>query len=381
MKTAYFDNAATTPLDKRVFDEMRDYFFTDYGNASSLHSFGQKARFGVEKSREVIANIINAKESEIYFTSGGTESDNLAIKGTAFAYNNKGSHIITSSVEHPAVLNTCKFLEDIGFNVTYVPVDGYGMVNPSDVEKSITEKTILVSIMHANNEVGTINDIEEICKITRDKGVLFHSDAVQTFGKLPIDVNKFGVDLLTISGHKLYGPKGTGVLYVRKNVKMQSQIHGGSHERELRAGTENVPGIVGIGKAAEIKAEEMESDCKLLSELENYFRQKINESIDNVTLNGHNENRLPGFLNMSIGKTEGEIVLLSLDLEGVAISTGSACSSGSSEPSTVLDAMGLSPERIVSSIRITLGKQNTREEIDYALSVFPKVIERIRKLM
>ncbi len=380
MKTAYFDNAATTPLDKRVFDEMRDYFFTDYGNASSLHSFGQKARFGVEKSREVIANIINAKESEIYFTSGGTESDNLAIKGTAFAYNNKGSHIITSSVEHPAVLNTCKFLEDIGFNVTYVPVDGYGMVNPSDVEKSITEKTILVSIMHANNEVGTINDIEEICKITRDKGVLFHSDAVQTFGKLPIDVNKFGVDLLTISGHKLYGPKGTGVLYVRKNVKMQSQIHGGSHERELRAGTENVPGIVGIGKAAEIKAEEMESDCKLLSELENYFRQKINESIDNVTLNGHNENRLPGFLNMSIGKTEGEIVLLSLDLEGVAISTGSACSSGSSEPSTVLDAMGLSPERIVSSIRITLGKQNTREEIDYALSVFPKVIERIRKL-
>ena len=380
MLTAYFDNAASTPLDKRVFEEMKDYFFTDYGNASSLHSFGQKARFGIEKSRETIAKIINAKESEIYFTSGGTESDNLALKGTAFAYKDTGNHIITSSIEHPAVLNTCKFLESCGFMVTYLPVDGYGTVNPSDVEKAITEKTILVSIMHANNEVGTINDIEEIGKITRDKGVLFHSDAVQTFGKIPIDVNKFGIDLLTFSGHKIFGPKGIGVLYIRKKVNIQSQIHGGDHQRDRRAGTENVPGIVGIGKAAEIKIQEMESESKSLCELENYFRTKLCESIDDIVLNGHIGNRLAGFLNISFEKTHGEVVLLSLDLEGIAVSSGSACSSGSSESSHVLKAMSLSPERIISSIRITLGKQNTKEEVDYALSVFPKVINRIRKL-
>ncbi len=380
MKRIYFDNAASTPLDKRVFEEMKNYFLADYGNASSVHTYGKKARIGIEQSRENIACIINAKESEIYFTSGGTESDNLAVKGIAYAYQDRGNHIITSSAEHTAVVKTCKFLESIGFKVTYLPVDKYGMVDPADVKKNITEKTILVSIMHANNEVGTINDIEEIGKITNEMGVLFHSDAVQTFTKLPIDVEKCKVDLLTFSGHKIYGPKGTGVLFIRKNVMIQPQIHGGSHERNKRAGSENVPGIVGIGKAAEIKIEEMESEYKRLKELEEYFWTKINENINDVYLNSHIEKRLPGFLNISFGDTDSEAVLLSLDLEGIAVSSGSACLSGSSEPSPVLAAMGLSIERAKSSIRITLGKQNTKEDIDYALTVFPKIVKRIREL-
>ncbi len=380
MKPIYFDHAATTSVDKRVFEAMKEFFHISYGNASSLHTFGRKARTGMDKSREIIANMINAKDSEIYFTSSGTESDNLAVKGIAYAYRDKGEHIITSMVEHHAVLNTCEFLESNGFKVTYLPVNKYGMVDPSDVKKSINKKTILVSIMHANNEVGTINDISEIGKITRENEILFHSDAVQTFGKLPIDVKGIGVDLLTISGHKIYGPKGVGALYVRRGIKIQPLLHGGSHERNKRAGTENIPGIVGLGKAAEIRAEEMGSEFKYLSELEDYFRTNLYETIDNIKFNGHPEEKLPGYLNMSFSGIEGESLLLSLDLEGIAVATGSACSSGSSEPSHVLEAMGLSPETVQSSIRISLGKQNTREDIDYALSVFPKVIKRLKEL-
>jgi len=380
MRPIYFDHAATTPLDERVFEAMKEFFHISYGNASSIHTFGRKARAGIDKSREIIANMINAKDSEIYFTSGGTESDNLAVKGIANAYRNKGQHIITSSVEHHAVLNTCEFLESNGFKVTYLPVDKYGMVDPSDVKKSINKKTILVSIMHANNEVGTINDIGEIGEITRENEILFHSDAVQTFGKLPIDVNEFGIDLLTISSHKIYGPKGIGALYVRRGIKIQSLLHGGTHERNRRAGTENVPGIVGLGKAAGIRAEEMESEFKYLSELEDYFRTNLYETIDNIKFNGHPEEKLPGYLNMSFSGIEGESLLLSLDLEGIAVATGSACASGSSEPSHVLEAMGLSPEMVQSSIRISLGKLNTREDINYALSVFPKVLKRLREL-
>lgn len=380
MKLVYFDYAATTPLDERVFEAMREFFYRDYGNASSLHTFGRKARTGIYESRETIANMINAKESEICFTSGGTESDNLAIKGVAYAYHNKGEHIIISSVEHHAVLETCKILETEGFKVTYLPVDKYGMVDPSAVKKSINKKTILVSIMHANNEVGTINDIGEIGKITKENDILFHSDAVQTFGKMPIDVNEFGVDLLTISGHKIYGPKGVGALYIRKGIKIQPLLHGGSHERNRRAGTENVPGIVGLGKAAEIRVEEMESEFKFLSKLEDYFRKNLCETIDNIKFNGHPEKKLPGYLNISFSETEGESLLLSLDLEGIAVATGSACSSGTSEPSHVLEAMGLSPETVQSSIRISLGKHNSKQDIDYALSVFPNVIKRLREL-
>jgi len=380
VKSIYFDHAATTPLDERVFEAMKEFFHISYGNASSLHTFGRKARAGIDKSREIIANMINAKDSEIYFTSSGTESDNLAVKGIAYAYRDKGEHIITSIVEHHAVLNTCEFLESKGFKVTYLPVNKYGLVDPSDVKKSIDKETILISIMHANNEVGTINDISEIGKITRENEILFHSDAVQTFGKLPIDVDRIGVDLLTISGHKIYGPKGVGALYVRRGIKIQPLLHGGSHERNKRAGTENVPGIVGLGKAAEIRAEEMESEFKYLSELEDYFRENLCETIDNINFNGHPEEKLPGYLNISFSGIEGESLLLSLDLEGIAVATGSACTSGSSLPSHVLEAMGLSPEMIQASIRISLGKQNTKQDIDYALSVFPKVIKRLREL-
>lgn len=380
VKPIYFDHAATTPLDDRVFEVMKEFFHTSYGNASSLHTFGRRARAGIDKSREIIANMINAKGSEIYFTSSGTESDNLAVKGIAYAYRGKGEHIITSMMEHHAVLNTCEFLESNGFKVTYLPVNKYGMVDPSDVKKSINKKTILISIMHANNEVGTINDISEIGKITRENEILFHSDAVQTFGKLPIDVKGIGVDLLTISGHKIYGPKGVGALYIRSGIKIQPLLHGGSHERNKRAGTENIPGIVGLGKAAEMRAEEMESEFRYLSELEDYFRKNLCETIENIKFNGHPEEKLPGYLNMSFNGIEGESLLLSLDLEGIAVATGSACASGSSEPSHVLEAMGLSPEMVQSSIRISLGKQNTKEDIDYALSVFPRVLKRLREL-
>lgn len=380
MRLIYFDNAATTPLDERVFEEMKGFLLNNYGNASSIHTFGRKARAGVDKSREIIAKVMNANESEIYFTSGGTESDNLAVMGIAYSYKDKGNHIITSSVEHPAVLNTCKFLESQGFKITYLPVDGFGMVDPSDVKKAITDNTILVSIMHANNEVGTINDINEIGKITKENNVLYHTDAVQTFGKLPIDVNKIGVDLLSISAHKLYGPKGIGGLYIRKGVKVHPQQYGGGQERNKRSGTENVPGVVGFGKAVEIRTSEMESDYKYLTELEIYFKTKLSEKIDNLYYNTHPERKLPGYLNISFNDTEGESLLLSLDLEGIAAATGSACSSGSIEPSHVLMAMGLSPERIQSSIRITMGKQNSKEDVDYALEVFPKVVKRLREL-
>jgi cysteine desulfurase len=380
LRLIYFDNAATTPLDERVFEEMKEFLLHNYGNASSIHTFGRKARAGVDKSREIIAKMLNAQESEIYFTSGGTESNNLAIKGIAHSYQDKGNHIITSSVEHPSVLNTCRFLESQGFKVTYLPVDGFGMVDPSDVRKAISENTIIVSIMHANNEVGTINDIDEIGKITKEFEVLFHTDAVQTFGKLPIDVNKIGVDILSISAHKIYGPKGIGGLYVRKGIKIQPQQYGGGQERNKRSGTENVPNIVGFRKAVEIRGFEMENEYKYLTELEKYFKTKLSEKIDNIFFNTHPERKLPGYLNISFSETEGESLLLSLDLEGIAVATGSACSSGSIEPSYVLLAMGLSPERIQSSIRITMGKQNSKEDIDYALEVFPKVVKRLREL-
>ena len=381
MKRIYFDHAAATPLDRRVYDVMEEYTLREYGNASSLHSFGMKARAGIQNSRETIARIINAQGPEIYFTSSGTESDNLALKGCAYAYRDKGNHIITSSFEHPAVLNSCKFLESEGFLVTYLGVDEYGMVSSSDVEKHITDNTILVSIMHANNEIGTIQDIEEVGRITSENDVLFHTDAVQTFVKIPIDVKKCRIDLLTISAHKIYGPKGCGALYIKKGTDIHPLIHGGSHERNRRAGTENVAGIVGFGKAAEIRVGEMEKEYNFLSELEQYFREKLLNTIDGIYFNGNADKKLPGFINVSISGTEGESLLLSLDLAGIAVSSGSACASGSAEISHVLRAMGLPSERAGGSIRITLGKQNTTEDIDYALEVLPKAVKRLRDLM
>ena len=381
MKRIYFDHAATTPLDRRVYDVMEEYSLREYGNASSLHTYGMKARAGILKSRETIAQIINAQVSEIYFTSGGTESDNLALKGSAYACRDKGNHIITSSFEHPAVLSPCKFLESQGFKVTYLPVDEYGMVNPSDVKKNITKKTILVSIMHANNETGSIQDIEEIGRITSENDVMFHTDAVQTFGKIPVDVKKCGIDLLTISAHKIYGPKGCGALYIKRGTDVRPLIHGGSHERSRRAGTENVAGIAGFGKAAEIRADEMEKEYNLLSELEQYFKEKLLNAVDGVYFNGNADKKLPGFINVSFSGTEGESLLLSLDLAGIAVSSGSACSSGSAEISHVLRAMGLPPDRAAGSVRITLGKQNTTEDIDYAMEVLPKAVKRLRELM
>ena len=381
MKRIYFDHAATTPLDRRVYDVMEEYSLREYGNASSLHSFGKKAHTGIRNSRETIARIINAQEAEIYFTSSGTESDNLALKGSAYAYRDKGNHIITSSFEHPAVLNSCKFLESENFRITYLPVDENGMVNPSDIEKHITDNTILVSIMHANNEIGTIQDIEEIGRITRENNVLFHTDAVQTFVKIPVDVKKCGIDLLSVSAHKIYGPKGCGALYIKKGTDILPLIHGGSHERNWRAGTENVAGIVGFGKAAEIRADEMEKEYDFLSELEQYFREKLLNTIDGVCFNGNADKKLPGFINVSISGTEGESLLLSLDLAGIAVSSGSACASGSAEISHVLHAMGLAPDRAAGSVRITLGKHNTTEDIDYAMEVLQKAVKRLRDLM
>lgn len=381
MKRIYFDHSATTPVEPEVVEVMTTYLVKKFGNPSSVHYFGREAKVALEEARETIAGLIHAEPEEIFFTSGGTEADNLALQGVAFRYKKKGNHIISSPIEHRAVLNTCGFLESQGgVKVTYVPVDPTGRVEPERVKEAITEGTTLISIMHVNNEVGTINPIAEIGRIAREQGILFHTDAVQSFGKFPIDVKEMGVDLLALSGHKIYGPKGVGALYVRKGVDLAKLIYGGHHERDLRAGTENLPGAVGMAKAAEICGRVMASEAKRLTGLQNYFWEKIKERVPRVHLNGHPTERLPGSLNLSFEGVEGESLLLSLDLEGIAASTGSACSAGSPEPSHVLTALGLSPELAQVSIRITMGRSNTREDVDYALKVIQKVVTRLREM-
>ncbi|TDX47989.1 cysteine desulfurase [Orenia marismortui] len=382
MKRIYMDNGATTQTDVEVLEAMRPYFTDIFGNASSFHSFGREARNAVTEARDKVASLISADNStEIIFTSGGTEADNYAIKGVASALERKGKHIITSAVEHHAVLHTCKYLEKKrGFEVTYLSVDEDGMVDPQAVKDAIREDTILVTIMLANNEVGSIQPIAEIGEITKEAGVIFHTDAVQAVGTITVDVNQLNVDLLSLSGHKFNAPKGVGALYIRKGTRIDKFMHGGAQERNRRATTENVPGIVGLGKAAEIALNNMDQKAKKLEKMRDRLINGIEEKIDHVKLNGHRTKRLPGNVNFSLKYIEGESILMKLDLEGIAASSGSACTSGSLDPSHVLLAMGLSHEVAHGSLRLTLGKYNTEEEVDKVLEVLPKVVADLRAM-
>ncbi|OGO44946.1 MAG: cysteine desulfurase NifS [Chloroflexi bacterium RBG_16_60_22] len=380
MRRIYLDYAATTPTHPDVVAAMLPYFTENFGNPSTIYSYGQEARGAVEEARTSVAALIGAADEEICFTSGGTESDNYALCGVAFANEDRGNHIITSVIEHHAVLETCKFLETRGFGVTYLPVDKYGLVDPDDVRKAITPRTLIVSVMHANNEVGTIQPLEEISKITHEAGAYFHTDAVQTVGHIPVDVDKLGVDLLSMSAHKLYGPKGIGALYIRKGTRLASFLHGGEQEKGRRAGTENVPGIIGLGKAAEITRAELECEALRLTGIRNKLISGILESIDNTSLNGHPDRRLPNNVNVSINFVEGESILLNLDLEGICASTGSACSSGSLEASHVLLATGCPPPLARGSLRFTMGRGTTEQEVDRVLAVLPGIVARLRAM-
>ncbi len=380
VKRIYLDCAATTPVRQEVAEAMCPYFTDAFGNPSSLYSYGQEANDAITEARRKVASVINAREDEIIFTSGGSEADNFAIKGVAFSNRSKGDHIITSSIEHHAVLETCKFLEKQGFGVTYLPVDEYGLVYPDDVKKAITDKTILISIMHANNEIGTIEPISEIGSIAREAGVYFHTDAVQTFGHISIDVNSLKVDLLSASAHKLYGPKGVGALYVRKGTRLTPLIHGGEQERGRRASTENVAGIVGFGKAAELAYLEKDSEMQRLTVLRNRLITDLQKNIDDIRLNGHPRKRLPNNINVSIDYIEGESIVLNLDLEGICASTGSACSSANLEPSHVLQAIGLRPEEAHGSVRFSLGKWTTENDINRVREVLPGIVGKLRAM-
>jgi len=378
MRRIYMDYAATSPVRKEALKAMLPYFTKEFGNASSLHSMGQGAAEALESARSQISSSIGAKPDEIVFTSGGTESDNLAIRGAMNANRDKGDHIITSAIEHPAVRNTCVELAKEGFKVTFVPVGKDGLVDPEKIRKAITSKTVLITIMHANNEIGTIQPIKEIGRIAKEKGVLLHTDAVQTFGKLSIDVNGLSVDMLTMSAHKIGGPKGVGALYVRKGTRLKAMQTGGPHERNKRAGTENIAGIIGFAKAAELSAKEMRSESTRLSRLRDRLIKSVLSSIKESQLNGHQTKRLPNNANFSFLGAEGEAIILKLDALGIEASTGSACSSHDLAPSHVLLALGHSPLEAHGSLRITLGKDTKPEDIDYAIKVIPKVINELR---
>jgi cysteine desulfurase len=380
MNPIYMDYAATTPTDQQVVEAMLPYFGEIFGNPSSLHGFGQEALAAMEGARAKIAAFLGAKPAEIVFTSGGTESDNFAIKGTAWANRKKGDHIITSAIEHHAVLETCRFLEKEGFRVTYLPVDGDGLVDPADVVKAITDRTILISIMHANNEIGTIQPIAEIGRIAKGKGICFHTDAVQTFGHLPLTVDELNIDLLSASAHKLYGPKGMGLLYIRKGTRITPLVHGGDQESGRRASTQNVPGIVGFGKAVELAAATLHEEVVRLTSLRDRFIQVIFERLDGIRLNGHPARRLPNNINLSVESIEGEGMILSLDMMGIACSTGSACSSSSLEPSHCLLAIGLPHELSHGSLRFSLGMYTKEGDIDAVLEALPQVVGRLRAM-
>jgi cysteine desulfurase len=377
MHRVYFDNNATTPLLPEVFEAMRPYFFEKFGNASSIHQQGQQARSAVEHAREQVAELLNCRPAEIVFTSGGTEGDNLALFGLA----RPGDHIITSAIEHHAVLNSCHRLEEMGCNVTYLPVDGRGLVDPDDVRRALRPETKLVSIMFANNETGVLQAVNEIGKIAAEADVYFHTDAVQAAGKIPVDVKETGCDLLTISAHKFHGPQGTGALFVRKGTLPQPLFYGGRHERSRRAGTENLAGIVGLGKAAEIAlAGFADGSVAQLTALRDRLENTVLESIEQVAVNGGGAPRTPNTSNISFDCIEGEAMVIALDLKGLSVSTGAACSSGAIEPSHVLTAMGLSADRARGSIRFSLGKQNTAEDVEFALELIPQVLNRLREI-
>ncbi|MDD2207232.1 MAG: cysteine desulfurase NifS [Aminobacterium sp.] len=381
MRQVYMDHAATTPVATDVLNAMIPYFTESFGNPSSLYTVGQKNKEAITAAREKVAKVLNASPDEIYFTSGGTESDNWALKGTAFTYRSKGNHIITTKIEHHAILHSAEYLAKLGYDVTYLDVDSEGRVSVEDVEKAITDKTILVSIMFANNEIGTIQPIAEIGKLCHKKGILFHTDAVQAVAHVPIDVKAMNVDMLSLSAHKFYGPKGTGVMYIRKGVKLDNYIHGGGQERGRRATTENVAGIVGLGAAIERANLKMEEERRRLSELRNNLIAEIMNRIPYAKLNGAlGENRLPNNVNVSLIGVEGETLIMDLDMFGISASTGSACSSGSLDPSHVLMAIGLSHEQAHGSLRLSLGESTTKEDIDYVVEKLVGIVERRRNM-
>lgn len=380
MRRIYFDNAATTQVDPEVVKAIIPYMEDKYGNASSIHSFGREAYEGVEKARKQVAELINASTKEILFTSGGTESDNTAIKGVAYKQRAKGRHIITSSIEHPAVLETCQSLESQGFKITYLPVDKEGLVNMESLKNSITKETILITVMHANNEIGTIEPIQEIGQIAHEHGVVFHTDAVQTTGKIQIDLSKLDVDVLSISAHKFYGPKGVGALFKREGTNIEPIMNGGGHERGLRSGTENVPGIVGMGKAAELAKSRMTDDFGNLAGMRDRLIRRVLSEIEESYLNGHPTKRLPNNAHFRFSGIEGESLLLSLDEKAVAASTGSACSSKKLMPSHVLMAIGLNEVQAHGSLRLTLGRKNTRDDVEYVCDSLVEVIKRLREI-
>ena len=379
MNRVYMDNAATTPVSPAVLEKMLPYFSECYGNANSFHSTGLDARKALNAARKKVAAALNCNPEEVYFTSGGSESDNWALKGVAFANRKKGNHIITSAIEHHAILHTCEWLEKQGFEITYVPVDADGLVNPADVEAAITDKTILISIMAANNEIGTIEPIEEIAKIAHAHHVLFHTDAVQAIGAIPVDVRAIGCDLLSLSGHKFHGPKGVGALYIKQGTRIDNLIHGGAQERGRRASTENVAGIVGMAEAIELATANIPEKAARISALRDQLIDGLT-TLPYVRLNGHRTKRLPGNVNVSVRFIEGESLLLRLDLAGVAASSGSACTSGSLDPSHVLLAIGLPHEIAHGSLRLSLSDTTTQEEVDYVLSVLPGIIEYLRDM-
>jgi cysteine desulfurase len=376
MRKVYLDHSATTPVRPEVVEAMLPYLKDRFGNASSIHGFGREAKVALEESRERVAQILGATPSEIYFTSGGTESDNLAIKGVAYANRNKGRHVI----EHHAVLESCGFLAKEGFEVTYLPVDSLGLVDPEDLRKALRDDTVLVSVMHANNEVGTIQPIEELSQTARKKGIYIHTDAVQSLGKVPIDVRKLEVDLISMSGHKIYGPKGVGAIYIRKGTRITPWAHGGHHERSRRAGTENVPGIVGFAKALELLNAEMEDHKGHTGNLAQTLCRKLVDTIPDVVMHGHPQKRIPNILSLSFKGVEGESVILSLDLKGVAVASGSACTSGTLEPSHVLSAMKVAPDVAQGALRFSFGRDNTMEDVDYVAGLLPRIIQRLRSI-
>ena len=380
IRKVYFDHAATTPVDPLVLQEMIPYFTETFGNASSAHSYGVEAHAAMDIARAKVAKLVGATPEEIYFTSGGTESNNLTILGTAFLKQNKGSHFITSVIEHPAVLSTMKHLETLGHEVTFIPVDSEGLVNPDDVAKAMRKNTKLVSIMHANNEIGTVQPVAEIGKIAREGGALFHTDAIQTASKIPLDVSKLNTDFMSVTAHKMYGPKGVGMLYMRKGLTIQPLNFGGSHEKGLRPTTSNVPGIVGFGKAAELAVLRQEDDIKKITVLREKLINETISSIKDCYLTGHRTKRLPNSASFRFRFIEGESIMLHLDMAGIAASTGSACSTKSLKASHVLLALGLPPEEVHGSLRLSLGRGNTVEDVDYFLNVMPGIVDKLRAM-
>lgn len=378
MNRIYMDYSATTPLDPDVLEAMMPYLRDQFGNPSSRHTFGRATRVAIDQARSEIASTLNADPEEIYFTSGGTEADNMAIKGIALKLRDRGNHIVTNLSEHHAVLRSCQYLESLGYRVTYLAPDAYGQIEASAVEEAIEEDTILITIMHANNETGTINPIAKIGRIARNHDIAFHTDAAQSYGKLIIDVRSQNIDLLTISSHKFYGPKGMGVLYCRSGLQVSPLFHGGEHERGRRAGTENIAGIIGLAKAAQLMHQRQEADRLHLTKLRQALVAGISESLKGIHINGHPQDRLPHIVNISFDGVEGEALLMALDLKGIAVSSGSACTAGSAEPSHVLRSMGIPDQRAQSSLRFSLGHPNTREEVDYAVRCVIDVVNRLR---